>query len=88
MILTIGISGMTQNRRWTEEYNLHLSQKRAESAVMYIIGRGIDPGKITARGYGESFLVNQCKCEPGTICSEEEHQANRRTEFRILTWGH
>jgi hypothetical protein len=38
---------------------------------------------ITAKGYGESKLVNQCA--DGVPCSEEEHQANRRTELRFLT---
>ena len=73
--------------RGTGEYNLDLSQKRAESAVIYIIGQGIDPGRIIAKGYGESMPVNNCSCQPGKVCSELEHQVNRRTEFRILSWG-
>ncbi|NTW25934.1 MAG: OmpA family protein, partial [Lentimicrobium sp.] len=59
------------------------SQKRAESAVRYIILQGVDPSRIIAKGYGETKLINQCA--DGIVCSEPEHQANRRTEFRILS---
>lgn len=62
-------------------YNMELSQKRAEAAVRYIVLQGIDPARITARGYGETQLVNDCA--DGISCTEEEHQANRRTEFKI-----
>lgn len=63
------------------EYNMELSQKRAESAVRYIILQGVSPSRITAKGYGESRLVNECA--DGVTCTEEQHQANRRTEFKI-----
>jgi len=58
-----------------------LSQRRAESAVAYIIEQGIAAERITAKGYGESKLVNQCS--NGVECSKEEHQRNRRTEFAV-----
>lgn len=45
--------------------------------------QGIDPSRMIAKGYGESKPVNRCK--DGIECSEAEHQANRRTEFRILS---
>lgn len=67
--------------RATVEYNLKLSQKRAEAAVEYMVSQGIEAERITAKGYGESELVNYCA--DGVSCSEEEHQANRRTEFKI-----
>ncbi|MEI7663295.1 MAG: OmpA family protein, partial [Bacteroidota bacterium] len=69
--------------RGTEEYNRVLSQRRAESAVKYIVSQGISPSRITARGYGESQPANNCRCDTGVQCSEAEHQFNRRTEFRI-----
>jgi len=72
--------------RGSEEYNLILSQKRAESAVRYIIQQGIDAKRITAKGYGKSRLVNHCDCSRSMNCNEAEHQANRRTEFRITGW--
>ncbi len=67
--------------RGNDEYNLDLSQKRAESAVRYIVLQGINAGRITAKGYGESQLINQCS--DGVPCSPDEHQANRRTEFKV-----
>ena len=73
--------------RGSEEYNRILSQKRAESAVRYIVHQGIDPVRITAKGYGKSQLINRCNCTAGVECTETEHQANRRTEFRITGWS-
>lgn len=63
------------------DYNQTLSQKRAQSAVDYIISRGIDPTRLTAKGYGESSPAMSCACNS---CSEEEHQANRRTTFKVI----
>ncbi|NQU52359.1 MAG: OmpA family protein [Bacteroidetes bacterium] len=68
--------------RGSDSYNELLSQKRSDSAVAYIIKSGIQKDRIIAKGYGESKLVN--KCDDGVECSDEEHQANRRTEFKIL----
>jgi len=67
--------------RGTTPYNATLSQKRAESAVAYIISRGIDAKRITAKGYGESVPVNGCVDD--AECTEEQHQMNRRTEFKV-----
>ena len=69
--------------RGSEIYNLDLSQRRAESAVQYIISRGIVPGRITAKGFGKSQPANRCNCASGIQCTETEYQFNRRTEFRI-----
>ncbi len=74
--------GSHTDSRGKDSYNLTLSQKRAESAVQYIISKGIDKNRITAKGYGETQLVN--KCANGINCSDEEHQLNRRTEFKIV----
>ena len=73
--------GSHTDARGSDDYNRVLSQKRAESAVNYIISRGIDANRITAKGYGESVPVNSCI--NGVNCPEEEHQKNRRTEFRV-----
>ena len=69
--------------RGTDEYNIRLSQRRADAAVQYIVLAGIDHYRISAHGYGETQLVNKCK--DGVPCTEEEHQANRRTEFKVLS---
>jgi peptidoglycan-associated lipoprotein len=71
-------------------YNINLSQRRADSAVAYIISKGIDSLRIVSKGYGENQLVNGCACEgpneavQGKKCSEEEHQLNRRTTVKFL----
>jgi outer membrane protein OmpA-like peptidoglycan-associated protein/tetratricopeptide (TPR) repeat protein len=64
-------------------YNDKLSQNRAESAVKYITGEGIDKSRITAKGYGEHQLTN--KCSDGIHCTSPEHQANRRTEVKVIS---
>ena len=67
--------------RGGDEYNLKLSQNRADSAKEYMVINEIKPSRITAIGMGETKLVN--KCEDGVDCTEEEHAKNRRTEFVI-----
>lgn len=67
--------------RGSDAYNEVLSQKRADAAVQYIIAKGITTDRIAAKGYGETRLLN--RCGNGVACSEEEHQLNRRTEFKI-----
>ena len=51
--VTIELMSHTDSRD-TEEYNLDLSQKRAQSVVDYLIGKGIAADRLTARGYGET----------------------------------
>jgi len=74
--------GSHTDSRGKDAYNLSLSQKRAESAVQYIISRGVNKNRITAKGYGETQLLN--KCANNVQCSDAEHQLNRRTEFKIV----
>ncbi len=71
--------------RSSKAYNMTLSDKRAKSSATYIISKGIDKSRIVGKGYGESKLINQCECEGKNVvpCTEDEHQANRRTEFLI-----
>ncbi|HOV10539.1 MAG TPA: OmpA family protein [Bacteroidales bacterium] len=75
--------GSHTDSRGKDKYNLDLSQKRAESAVNYIISKGIDQVRIKAKGYGETVPVN--KCIDGVTCTEEEFQLNRRTEFKVTS---
>ena len=51
--VTIELMSHTDSRD-TEEYNYDLSQKRAQSVVQYLIEKGIEPERLSARGYGES----------------------------------
>ena len=71
--------------RQTASYNAALSERRAKSTMAWLISKGIAKARLTAKGYGESQLVNNCGCEPTnqSNCSEEQHQANRRSEFII-----
>ncbi len=78
--LSFELSSHTDSRA-SDLYNLVLSEARANSAVDYLIRKGVDPGRITAKGYGERMLKNQCADD--VECSEEQHQANRRTEFKV-----
>ncbi|MEZ2443392.1 OmpA family protein [Chitinophaga sp. RCC_12] len=68
--------------RGSDKYNLKLSERRARAALQYLITHGIDESRLTARGYGETKLVNKCSNE--VPCSAEEHQLNRRSEFEIM----
>ena len=72
--------------RASESYNMKLSDRRAKSSAKYVQSRIDDPSRIYGKGYGESKLINHCECEGDVIidCTDEEHQANRRTEFRIV----
>jgi len=79
--LTIEIGSHTDSRG-SDEYNETLSQARAESVVSYLISKGLAAESLQAKGYGESRPVNACINE--VICSEEEHQKNRRTTFRVV----
>ena len=74
--------GSHTDSRGSATSNQSLSQKRAQSAVDYIVNKGIASARISAKGYGESKLKN--RCADGIKCSEEEHQENRRTEIRIV----
>ena len=65
------------------DYNQDLSQKRASSAVAYMRSKGIASNRMMAKGYGESYLTNDCNCDD---CSEIEHQANRRTTFKVINY--
>ncbi len=78
--MEIDIRSHTDSRQSTEK-NRILSQNRASSTMEWLIKKGIAQNRLSAKGYGESQLVN--KCSDGVKCSEEEHQANRRSEFIV-----
>ncbi len=70
----------------TVEYNMDLSQRRAESAVNYIIQRGISPDRLVAKGYGELRPIARNTNPDGTD-NPAGRDRNRRTEFKILEIG-
>ena len=67
--------------RGESDYNMKLSQSRAESAVNYLIDKGIVADRLKSKGYGKSLLLDNCKCSD---CTAEQHQKNRRTTFKVV----
>jgi len=67
--------------RGNDDYNMALSERRAQSTRNWLIENGIDENRITAKGYGEQQLINECS--NGVSCTPEEHQLNRRSEFIV-----
>ena len=91
--ITIELGSHTDNRG-TEASNDILSQKRAQSVCDYLVIRGIDPMRLTAKGYGERIprTVNGVRLTedyinklPTEAERERAHQLNRRTEFKVLS---
>ncbi|MFC4511211.1 OmpA family protein [Flavobacterium buctense] len=61
-------------------YNLNLSERRAQSTVQYLISKGITQGRISGKGYGSTEQKVKC----GTNCTPEQDAQNRRSEFLII----
>ena len=80
--LRIELGGHTDSRG-SDTYNQQLSEKRAKAVVDYLTAKGIDAKRLEWAGYGETQLVNGCS--NGAQCSDEQHQENRRTEFKVLS---
>lgn len=80
LTLEIDVRSHTDSRQ-TDKYNLILSERRAKSTIQWLIDNGIEAKRLTGKGYGETQLLNNCADD--VPCSEEEHQANRRSEFII-----
>lgn len=81
--LKFEISSHTDSRL-EDEYNMWLSQKRADSVLQYLVQKGIPKERLVAKGYGETQLLNHCA--NGVNCTEKQHLVNRRTEFKILDY--
>ncbi len=69
-----------------DEYNLGLSQRRAESAVKYIISNGVDENRIRARGYGETRPITANTNADGSD-NPEGRQKNRRTDIQVFEYN-
>jgi outer membrane protein OmpA-like peptidoglycan-associated protein len=79
--LVIEMRSHTDSRS-SSEFNQELSDNRARAVVEYLVKKGIGAERMIAHGYGETMLVNGCA--DGVDCSEQKHQLNRRTEFKVL----
>ena len=74
--------GSHTDAQGSRAYNASLSQRRASEAKRYLVQEtGIDPGRISAIGYGESRIRN--RCVDGVRCTASEHRQNRRTEIKV-----
>jgi outer membrane protein OmpA-like peptidoglycan-associated protein len=78
--MNIDIRSHTDSRA-SDKYNEKLSDRRAKSTMQWLISKGIAKERLTAKGFGETQLVN--KCADGVVCKETEHQLNRRSQFVI-----
>lgn len=84
--LILEVSNFT-DYRGNEEYNIRLSQRRAESIIFYLENKGVSKYRIIARGYGESkpiFSEVEIKDLNTNFEKENMHYFNRRTEFKVL----
>ena len=79
--LKIELGGHTDSRG-SDTYNQQLSERRAQAVVDYLTKAGISGDRLKYAGYGETQLVNGCS--NGVNCSDDQHQENRRTEFKVL----
>lgn len=75
--------GSHTDSRGSDDYNIRLSQKRAESVINYLMARGIESRRLRAKGYGETRHIAKNENEDGSD-NPEGRQKNRRTEFRIV----
>lgn len=66
-------------------YNQALSERRTASVLNYLVSKGVQRSRLVGIGYGESKIRNHCT--DGVVCSEADHQYNRRTEITILELG-
>ncbi len=78
--LKIHIESHTDSRS-SSSFNLGLSERRAKATMQWFIRKGISKDRLTAKGYGETMLLNHCS--NGVKCSDEEHELNRRSMFII-----
>ncbi|WP_323757874.1 OmpA family protein [Roseivirga sp.] len=82
--IKIELSSHTDSRG-EDAPNLDLSERRAQAAVRYLILNGISQSRLVAKGYGESQLINGCVNDAD--CTEDQHQQNRRTEFKVIEYN-
>lgn len=77
--------GSHTDARGSDAYNRKLSDRRAKASAAYIKKHITNPERIYGKGYGESKIIN--RCTNGVKCSDEEHEVNRRTEFKVIKTG-
>lgn len=78
--LNVEIGSYTDSRG-SDADNNQLTQQRADMVVSYLTGKGISTTRLTAKGYGETKLLN--RCVNGLLCIEEDHETNNRIEITV-----
>ena len=81
--MVIELSSHTDSRG-NDAANQRLSERRANSSRDWLVKRGITADRIKAIGKGETELRNRC-ADGVNDCSDDEHQYNRRTDFKIIS---
>lgn len=81
--LKIELGGHTDSQG-SDTHNQDLSERRAAAVVDFLTKAGISADRLKSAGYGETQLVNGCS--NGVKCSDAQHQENRRTEFKVLSF--
>lgn len=84
LVIEIGIH---TDSRGSDEYSIRLDKKRAESIMEYLINKGVDSERLSAKGYGKTELfISDEEIEKMKTAQEKEkaHAVNRRTEFKII----
>ena len=79
--MVIELSAHTDSRG-SKRYNKDLSERRAKEAAKYLKKQGIKAKRVVPKGYGENRILNGCVDR--VDCTEDQHQQNRRTEFKVL----
>jgi len=79
--LNLDISAFTDSRG-AASYNVALSKRRAYAVFNYLTKKGISKYRLVTHNFGEDKLIN--RCGDGIKCPENEHQQNRRAEFKIF----
>jgi len=69
--------------RGTDQFNMDLSQKRADAAVAYMVAHGVTKARLTGKGFGKTHPLNNCG-DPNAHCTDAQYAVNRRTEFKII----
>lgn len=77
--IRIEVGGHTDGKGG-EAYNLKLSQKRAEAVQAYLVGRGVEAARMSAKGYGKSMPI-------ADNATDEGREQNRRVELKIVSGG-
>lgn len=77
--IKVEVDGHTDSRG-SDQYNLRLSESRADAVKVYLIGRGIDSSRLSSHGFGESQPV-------ADNATDEGRELNRRVELKVVDAG-